>query len=154
MKINTNTSNLYASQRAQLPATARNESASFSSMLAKSTAGTSKSDETGVKQTDFTNMTHQELRDWANEQIRNGNMSLDESRPFMAMSMHIPVSGGSSGEFLAADNGERLDFTQKIRAGIEGARSRNDEVTRKMLESAMMIIQQHPRQTTGIQTRA
>lgn len=142
MKINTGTNHLYASQRAQLPAT-RNDSTSFSSVLTTATAGTSKPDEAGVKRTDFTNMTHQELRDWTNDQIRSGNMSLDESRPFMAMSMHIPVSGGSTGELLAASQSERLDFTQKIRSGIEGARSRNDEVTRKMLESAMMIIQQH-----------
>ena len=47
----------------------------------------------------------------------------------MAMTMKIPVGGGT-GEVPAANDGERFDFTQKVRAGIEGAVSRNDEVTR------------------------
>lgn len=138
MKIDTTATALFASQRTRLAAADRGNPTSFAAAL--STAA-SKPEAAGVKQADFTSMTRQEMRDWTNEQIRGGKMSLDDSRPFMAMTMNIPVSGGA----IASDDGERVDFTQKIRAGIEGALSRNDEVTRKMLESAMSLVQQYQR---------
>ncbi|MEO7383333.1 MAG: hypothetical protein ABIU18_00200 [Novosphingobium sp.] len=144
MKIDAGTSYLHASQRAQSPAAACNDATSFADVLATATAtaGTSGSGAPGVKQVDFTNMTRQEMRDWSNGQIRSGKISLDDSRPFMAMTMKIPVSGGT-GEVPAANDGERFDFTQKVRAGIEGAVSRNDDVTRQMLQSAMAIMQRY-----------
>ncbi len=142
MKIDAGTSYLQASQRAQSPATARNDQTSFADVLATATAGQSGSGTSGVKPVDFTNMTRQQMRDWSNDQIRSGKMSLDESRPFMAMTMKIPVNGGS-GEVPAASDGERFDFTRKVRAGIEGAVSRNDDVTRQMLQSAMAIMQRY-----------
>lgn len=153
MKIDAGINYLYANQRAQSPAAVRSP-ASFSAMLTTATAGASKSDATGVQQADVTNMTRQEMRNWTNDQIRNGQMSLDDSRPFMAMTMKIPVNGDTSGELPAANDGERFDFTQKVRAGIEGALSRNDKVTLKMLESAMAIMQQYQGQKIGIDTCA
>ena len=95
-------------------------------------------------------MTRQEMRDWVNTQIRSGEMSLDDSRPFMAMSMKIPVGG----ELAAESDGTRYDFTQKVRDGIQGALSRNDETTFKMLESAMQIIQRYQGQTVSVDVRA
>jgi len=154
MKIDTATSHLYASQSAQLSTAARNNSASFSAALSTATAGTSKSDAQGAKQADFTSMTRQEMQEWSNDQIRSGKMSLDDGMPFMAMVMKIPVSGGTGGQLQATNDGERIDFTQKVRAGIEGALSRNDKVTLKMLESAMKTMQQHQGETIGVDTHA
>ncbi|MGV8935741.1 MAG: hypothetical protein ACOH2J_01360 [Allorhizobium sp.] len=154
MKIDTAASNLYSSQSAQFSAASRNNSASFSAALSTATAGTSRSDAQGTKQADFTSMTRQEMQEWSNDQIRSGKMSLDDGMPFMAMSMKIPVSGGTVGELQAANDSERLDFTQKVRAGIEAALSRNDDVTRNMLESAMKIMQQYQGETIGVDTRA
>jgi hypothetical protein len=108
----------------------------------------------GVKHVDFTSMTRQEMRDWVNAQIRSGEMSLDDSRPFMAMTMKIPVNGGSGGELPAQSDGTRHDFTQRARDGIQGALSRNDETTLKMLESAMSIMQRQQGQAIGIDIRA
>lgn len=150
MKIDTGSSTVYGSQRAQSPAAGRSNSASFAAVLSTTAASPSKSDTGGVKQADFTNMTRQEMRDWANDQIRSGQMSLDQGRPFMAMTMNIPVDGGA----VAGNDSERVDFTQTARAGIEGALLRNDQVTRKMLESAMTLMQQYQGQTIGVDTRA
>lgn len=105
-----------------------------------------------VRQVDFTSMTRQELRDWVNAQIRSGTMSLDDSRPFMAMTMKIEVASGR--ETDAASDATRYDFTQKIRDGIQGALSRNDEASLKMLESAMQIIWRNQGQTVGVDIRA
>lgn len=154
MKIDTATSQLYANQSARLSTAARNNAASFSAALNTVMAGTSTSDDQGTKQADFTSMTRQEMQEWSNDQVRSGKMSLDDARPFMAMSVKIPVSGGTGGGLQATNDGERVDFTQTVRAGIEGALSRNDDVTRKMLESAMNIMQQHQGDTIGVDTRA
>ena len=93
----------------------------------------------GGKQTDFSSMTRQEMRDWVNDQIRSGNMTLDDSTPFVTMTMKMPVGGFA--EVDAATDGERIDFTQRARSGIEDARSRNDDVTAKLLESVLQIMQ-------------
>jgi hypothetical protein len=154
MKIDTATIHLNASQRGPVSSAARNNLESFSAALSTATAGTSKSDAQVTKQTDFTSMTRQEMQEWSNAQIRSGKMSLDDGRPFMAMSMKIPVSGVIGGKLQAANDGERFDFTQKVRAGIEGALSRNDDATRKMLESALKIMQQYQGGTIGVDTRA
>jgi hypothetical protein len=154
MKIDTSTSRLYASQSAQLSTASDDTSASFSAALSTATAGASTSDAQDAEQTDFTSMTRQEMQDWSNEQIRSGNMSLDEGLPFMAMTMKIPVGGGTAGELQAFDDGERVDFTEKVRAGIEGAMSRHDEVTRGMLEKAMETMQQYQDETSGTNSSA
>jgi hypothetical protein len=154
MKIDSATSHLHASPSGPLSTVARNNAAAFSAALSTAEAGTSKSDAQGTKQADFTSMTRQQLREWSNDQIHNGKMSLDDGFAFMAMSMKIPVGGGDGGELRASNDSERFDFTQKVRAGIEGARSRNDDVSRKMLESAMKMMDQYQGETIGVDTRA
>ena len=154
MKIDTASSLLYARQSATLSTAAGNTAASFGAALSTATASTSRPDAAGIRQADFTSMTRHELQAWSNDQIRSGKMSLDDGRPFMAMTMHIPVSGGTDGALRAASDGERIDFTQAVRAGIAGAVARNDDVTRRMLESAMKIMQQYQGETIGIDTRA
>ncbi|MBD8662005.1 hypothetical protein IFT59_01960 [Rhizobium sp. CFBP 8752] len=152
MKIDTATSRRYASQSTQTSAASDDTSASFSAAL--NTADASTSDAEDAEQTDFASMTRQEMQEWSNEQIRSGNMSLDEGLPFMAMTMKIPVGGGTAGALQASDDGERVDFTEKVRAGIEGAMSRHDEVTRGMLEKAMETMQQYQDETASDDARA
>ncbi|MEC5218563.1 hypothetical protein RCH09_003535 [Actimicrobium sp. GrIS 1.19] len=156
MKIDTAMAlrHLYASETGPLSSAVRDNVASFSAALSTASAGASRSNAQGAKQTDFTSMTRKEMQEWSNDQIRSGKMSLDDGRPFMAMAMKIPVSGGTGGALQASSDGERFDFTQQARAGIEGALSRNDDVTRKMLESAMKIMQRYQGEPIGVDTRA
>lgn len=146
MRVDAGTSYLYASQRPQA-STADRFATSFSAALTATQADS-------TKQADFTNMTRQDMREWVNTQILSGEMSLDDSGPFMAMTMKIPVGGGIGGELPAESDGTRYDFTQKVRDGIQGALSRNDETSVKILESAMKIIQRYKGQTIGIDVRA
>lgn len=136
MRIDAGVSSFYGSQRSQPSAEA---SSSFSAALTAAQIDNNKAD-SNTKPANFTSMTRQEMRDWANEKICSGEMSLDDGRPFMAMTMKIPVNGGLSGELPAYSDGTRYDFIQKTRDGIQGALSRNDETTLKMLESAMSIM--------------
>jgi len=146
MRIDGPTTYLYTGQRTQPATSGAATTTSFAEALSTTQAG-------GVKQTDFTNMTREDMRDWVNSQIRSGQMSLDDSRPFMAMTMKIPA-GGAAGEIPAASDNTRYDFTQKVRDGIDGALSRNDDTTLKMLASAMSIMQKEQGQAFGLDVRA
>ena len=146
MRIDAGATYPAANQRASAANQNRSTDTSFSAVLASTTSSAPK-----TAHADFSSMTRQDLRDWTNGQIRSGQMSLDDSRAFMAMSMKIPVAGGLTGELPAANDSTRYDFTQKARAGIEGATARNDSATLKMLQSAMSIMQS---QTGGVDIRA
>ncbi|PKM24983.1 MAG: hypothetical protein CVV09_12830 [Gammaproteobacteria bacterium HGW-Gammaproteobacteria-13] len=147
MRIDAGATYPVANQRASTANQNRSTDASFSAALASTPSSPPKT----AASADFSSMTRQDLRDWTNGQIRSGQMSLDDSRAFMAMSMKIPVAGGMSGELPAANDSTRYDFTQKARAGMEGAAARNDAATLKMLQSAMSIMQS---QTGSVDIRA
>jgi len=80
-------------------------------------------------------MTRQEMTDWMNEQIRTGKMSLDESAPFMGMTMKISVETGQPVD-MATDT-TRINFIEKARLGIEGARSLDDQKLAERLQRAI-----------------
>jgi hypothetical protein len=144
MKIGAGINYRYPSQRPQVSPAERPAATAFSAAL--SAASTS-----SASPADFTSMTRLEMREWANAQVRSGNMSLDDSRPFMAMIMKIPVGGGVG---AAENDSTRYDFMQQARDGILGARSRNDDTTLKMLESAISIMLRQPAQGDRIDGRA
>ncbi len=75
------------------------------------------------------------MTDWMNEQIRTGKMSLDEGAPFMGMTMKISVETGQPVD-MATDT-TRINFIEKARLGIEGARSLNDQKLAERLQMAM-----------------
>lgn len=133
MQINTQANYLYTSQRAQTSTVANTGSASFASVLASAAAETAT-----VKQADFTSMTRQEMFDWANDQIRSGKMSLDESTPFLGMTMKISVASGQPVD-MATDT-TRTNFIEKARLGVEDAVSRNDPDLAKRLRVAIEIM--------------
>lgn len=150
MKVDAGMGHLHA-ERARSASGARSASSSFEARSAASQAGGVKQGD-GVKQMDFTSLTRQEMRDWVNARIRGGEMSLDESRPFMAMTMKIPAEGAAVAE--VESDGKRHDFAQLAREGIQGALSRGDEATLKMLQSAMSIMQSQQGRAIGIDSRA
>ena len=136
MRIEYGSNPLHVSQRAQTSAAAGASPASptsFSSALAAATAATS-----AARQADFTGMTRQEMFDWMNGQIRSGKMSLDESLPFLGMTMKISAATGQPVD-MATDN-TRIDFIEKARSGIEGALSRSDPDSAGRLQAAMEIM--------------
>jgi hypothetical protein len=130
MKISTETSPLYSAPQTQPSSTSDTDPSSFSSALAAATGQTS-----SVKPADFTSMTRQEMTDWMNEQIRTGKMSLDESAPFMGMTMKISVETGQPVD-MATDT-TRINFIEKARLGIEGAQSLNDQKLAERLQRAI-----------------
>ncbi|GAB6146758.1 hypothetical protein [Desulfocicer niacini] len=130
MKVNTESNHLYTTQCAQTSTAASTNSASFSSALTAATAETAT-----VKQADFTSMTRKEMFDWMNGQIRSGEMSLDESSPFLGMTIKISVATGHPAD-MATDT-MRINFVEKARLGIEAARANNDPDLAKRLQTAI-----------------
>lgn len=143
MKINTEQNNFHSTQRAQTAAEASTNAASFSSALKAATAETST-----AKQADFTSMTRQGMFDWMNDQIRSGKMSLDDSSPFLGMTMKVSVATGQSVD-MAADS-TRINFVEKARLGIEGALSNNDPDLAKRLQTAIDIMRKQQGQTLSV----
>lgn len=150
MKIDAGNNYFHTNQQTNSLATNNNTAALATTLNA---VNTSRSEVAETKQADFSNMTNQEMRSWVNDQIRNGEMSLDDSRAFMAMGMRIPVSHGASNELLATNDSERFNFIQKAHDGVQAALSRNDKETLKMLESAISIMEKHQGRAIGIDAR-
>lgn len=147
MKVNTESNNFYTTQRAQTSTAASTNSTSFSSAL--SAANT---ESTTAKQADFTSMTRKEMFGWMNDQIRSGKMSLDESSPFLEMTMKISVATGQPVD-MDTDT-TRINFVEKARLGIEGARSNNDPDLAKRLQAAIEVMRRQQGQPLGVDTRA
>ncbi len=133
MKVNTESNHFNITQRAQASTAENINSASFSSALTTATAETAP-----VKQTDFTSMTRKEMFDWMNDQIRSGEMSLDESSPFMGMTMKISVTTGQPAN-MATDT-TRINFIEKARLGLEAARANYDPDLAERLQTALEIM--------------
>lgn len=132
MKVNMESNHFYTTQSGSTPSAATT-AATFKSALSAATAEAS-----SPKQSDFTSMTRKEMFDWMNEQIRSGKMSLDESSPFLGMTMKVSVATGQPVD-MATDT-TRINFVEKARLGIEGARSNNDPDLAKRLQAAIDVM--------------
>ncbi|VVE27489.1 hypothetical protein [Pandoraea anhela] len=132
----------------------RTDIGAFRAVLAQKTqpAGDASSTQPATRQIDFHSMTRQQMRDWVNGQIRSAQMSLDDSSPFMAMTMKVPVDG--SPEIAAENDPERIDFAERARQGIAGALALHDPENAKRLQHALDIMTRLQGQTVGISTHA
>ncbi|WP_415719346.1 hypothetical protein [Maridesulfovibrio sp.] len=87
---------------------------------------------------DFTNATRKEVFDWMNNEIRAGRMSLDDSSPFMGMTLKVSVATGQSAD-MESDS-THINFMEKALLGLEAAETRNDFATARQLRSALNIM--------------
>ncbi|HZW25005.1 MAG TPA: hypothetical protein VFF26_05950 [Gallionella sp.] len=149
MKIDTVAYHQFICQRAKNTGHATGQtdvSASFAAILSARTTQVAPADSStpkNVNQVDFTNMTRQETYDWMNSQLRNGNMSFEESKPFLGMTF-----GASD---MATDT-TRINFIDKASRGIEWALSRNDQDMAARLRMAIETM--HNYQPQGISVDA
>ena len=109
----------------------------FEALLSAKAADTRKAADNSAesKPLDFTSMTRQELFDWMNEQLRSGEMSFDESSPFLGMTLKISAETGESVD-MATDN-SRIDFTEKARQGLEFYQAHFDYASADRLQTAL-----------------
>lgn len=136
MKVDTAASYLFSGSR-NLSGT-RSETQEFGAMLSARTADTREAAESSAEDDepiDFTSMTRQDLFDWMNEQLRSGEMSFDESSPFLGMTLKISAATGEPVD-MATDTA-RIDFTEKARQGIEFYQSHFDDASADVLQTAL-----------------
>jgi hypothetical protein len=106
----------------------------------------------GINKADFTDMTRQEMRDWVNDQIRAGRMSLDESTPFVGMTLRVSMQDLKPID--SSTDSVRVNFIENARSGIEGAFSRNDQDEAKRLQAALDLMVKYQRQAIAVDTHA
>lgn len=140
MRIDAGHSHLTGNQPSRPAAVTQDGSVAFPAMMAAATQDAAQAPMPGDAAPDFTSMTRKDMFDWMNGQILSGDMSLDDSRAFLGMTVKIPVGAGQDMS-IALDDRERVNFVQKGRDGIAGARARHDQPALRMLETAMRIMQ-------------
>lgn len=135
MRVDTAASTLFSGSR-NLSGT-RTETQEFESMLSARTMDTRESADSSAEgeAPDFTSMTRQDLFDWMNEQLRSGEMSFDESSPFLGMTMKISAATGEPVD-MATDTAP-INFTEKARQGIEFFQSHFDYAAADALQTAL-----------------
>ncbi|MAZ16434.1 MAG: hypothetical protein CL535_08915 [Ahrensia sp.] len=106
-------------------------SAAFAAAMAETDG---KSDDASGR-ADFTSMTRQELRDWMNEEIRSGRMTVEISSPFITMTLQFDGFGTPTDL-----TGERVDFLDMARRGIEAAHYFNDPDGAERYQAALDIM--------------
>lgn len=135
MKVDTAASTLFSGSRNL--SGARAETQEFEAMLSARTVDTREATDGSAEgePLDFTSMTRQELFDWMNGELRSGDMSFDESSPFLGMSMKISAATGEPVD-MATDT-SRIDFTEKARQGIDFYQSHFDDASADALQAAL-----------------
>ena len=101
---------------------------------------------------DFTSMTRKDLMDWVNEKITSGEMTFDESSPFLAMTLKI--SAVTNEPVDMATDISRIDFIEKAFAGIERAILDNDLETAESLKYARDLMLMNQGKDLGVDTLA
>ncbi len=143
MKIETAANHVWGRNSRQPMSGDSNQPAFASLLMEASTASSlpvSSSTSTTTESTiNFASATRQEMFDWMNSQIRSGAMTLDESTPFLGMTLKISVATGESVNMATDD--ERIDFRERATRGIEGALSRFDFEAADRLRAALDIMQ-------------
>lgn len=102
------------------------------------------------KPVDFTSMTRRELFDWANEQVRNGSMTLEESFRFVLLSTDGLSPDAISLEGLPADQ-TCYNYVQIAQDGLAQARTREDGAKMvKWWESVLSVMQRFQGQSMSV----
>lgn len=135
MKVDTGASYLFSGSRNV--AGSRVDDQQFEAILSGQTADTRKPVDSRTEDgaLDFTSMTRQELFDWMNGQLSDGEMTFDESSAFLGMTLKISAVTGEQAD-LATDT-SRIDFTEKARQGIEFYQSHFDDAAADAMQDAL-----------------
>lgn len=119
-----------------------NAQASFADAL--STVKADSAVDKSTSEVDFTSMTKKELFDWMNGELEAGRMSVEESGPFLALTMSARLT--ESGELIVEDTPDdttQVNFVKVVKEGIEGAKSRNDDDTLEFLQLAKEVMERY-----------
>ncbi|WP_322995095.1 hypothetical protein [Castellaniella sp.] len=133
MKIQ-NSTTAYMPQRTN-PTQGVHAEGAFKNVLNRAETAQTNSHAAQTKPADLTNMTPMQMREWLNDQIRTGKMTLDESTPFVGMTIGAEV------------NNSPVNYLLKIQGGIEAAAWRGDPKEKAMWAMALDIAERYQHQS-------
>lgn len=87
---------------------------------------------------DFTNMTRKGIFDWMNGQITSGKMTLDESSPFLAMTVKMSPTGTHT-----LDSQERMNFVDTTKSAISFYQSHGYIDSAQRFQNALSIMERY-----------
>lgn len=128
------------------------KAASTTTSMLDSASSSDEGSSSGVTQTDFTDMTRQQLFDWMNGQIRSGAMSLKDSSSFLGMTVGLNQASGKAVDM--ASDPTRINFVQRASDGLSGAQWRGDTDQAARLQAALDTMQRYQGQVTAVDIRA
>jgi hypothetical protein len=140
MPISAINSAAYLAPQSTIAAARSSTQSAAASIASTQTIGASTENPPAHNYLDFTSATRQEIFDWMNGEIRAGRMTLDESTPFLGMT--LKMSAATFEPVDMATDSERINYIEKAKLGIEWAQSHGlrDEVAR--LRQAVSTMQQ------------
>lgn len=97
---------------------------------------------------DFKNTTRQEVFDWMNGEIRAGRMTVDESTPFLGMTLKMSATTFQPVD-MATDE-EHINFVHKAQLGIEWADAHGQRDQAAYLRHAVEIMQRVEAQSQSL----
>jgi len=101
---------------------------------------------------DFTSMSRSVLRDTVNSLIKSGKLSLDDTTGLVGiMGPAVPVDGSAP---PAGYESQSINAFAALKAGIEGARSRNDPQNEAVLMRAFSALQRLQGTVVGLDVKA
>lgn len=113
---------------------------------------TGASEESADEKPNFASMTRKELFDWMNGEIRSGRMSLDDSSPFLGMT--LKVSATTLEPVDMATDKSRVNFMERAREGIAGALWQHDQQGAEQWRDALKLMKRGQDGRTGVDSVA
>lgn len=127
-------------------------SKTFCPKMAAATTEKTPSEDAGVRKADFTNMTRQEMRDWINDQLDSGAMSLDDSANLVFMTVFAHIEGDQAVVDSHVNN-ERVNFFDVAQNIVDFNRERGDHAAVESFQMTLNILQQAQGQATHIDAK-
>jgi len=85
---------------------------------------------------DFTRMSSNQLRDWINDQIKSGKMTVAESSPYIGLTLNgMPLR--DMGNSDTTWQNQPRNYLDDVRVGISGAKWRGDHLEQQLLEGML-----------------
>lgn len=85
---------------------------------------------------DFTRMSSNQLRDWINEQIKSGKMTVAESSPYIGLTLNgMPLHDMGKSNTTWQD--QPRNYLEDVQLGISGAKWRGDHLEQQLLEGML-----------------
>ncbi|WP_147305162.1 hypothetical protein [Alkalilimnicola ehrlichii] len=152
MKIDGGASYLLANQQVNRAAHTETKAPAFDALLteevARSAPASSSLRETvEIERRDFTSMNRQELRDWMNDQLRSGEMTVEESQAFLGWTVDVRIDTNGRAISHDGDYTTRFNFLELASGNRDFYLQRGDLDMAQRIQDALDRMERFSRST-------